>query len=151
MNFCSGMPPGKVHELAFFCFGLPGPLLSKGCSRDLGQKSGAPQAQIQRRQIQTPNSPPSDHRFKLMHSGSTRHLRVVIFRRVSTVRKKKLPLPARGFREALQKNDTCFGLVSGKRKAHKLQFCQDTGRVSQGHPTVQGVSENLGYLITPFI
>ena len=27
LNFCSGMPPGKVHELAFLWFGLPGPLL----------------------------------------------------------------------------------------------------------------------------
>ena len=26
-NFCSGMPPGKVHELTFLWFGLPGPLL----------------------------------------------------------------------------------------------------------------------------
>ena len=26
-NFCSGMPPGKVHELAFLWFGLPGWLL----------------------------------------------------------------------------------------------------------------------------
>ena len=24
LNFCSGMPPGKVHELAFLWFGLPG-------------------------------------------------------------------------------------------------------------------------------
>ena len=28
-NFCSGMPPGKVHELAFLWLGLPGPLLIK--------------------------------------------------------------------------------------------------------------------------
>ena len=28
LNFCSGMPPGKVHELTFLRFGLPGPLLS---------------------------------------------------------------------------------------------------------------------------
>ena len=27
LNFCSGMPPRKVHELAFLWFGLPGPLL----------------------------------------------------------------------------------------------------------------------------
>ena len=27
MNFCSGMPLRKVHELAFLWFGLPGPLL----------------------------------------------------------------------------------------------------------------------------
>ena len=27
MNFCSGMPPGKVHELAFLWFGLLGPRL----------------------------------------------------------------------------------------------------------------------------
>ena len=26
-NFCSGMPLGKVHELAFLWFGLPGSLL----------------------------------------------------------------------------------------------------------------------------
>ena len=28
LNFCSGMPPWKVHELAFLWFGLPGPLLN---------------------------------------------------------------------------------------------------------------------------
>ena len=28
-NFCSGMPPGKVHELAFLWFGLPGWLLTR--------------------------------------------------------------------------------------------------------------------------
>ena len=28
LNFCSGMPPGKVHELAFLWFGSPGPLLT---------------------------------------------------------------------------------------------------------------------------
>ena len=27
LNFCSGMPPGKVHELTLLWFGLPGPLL----------------------------------------------------------------------------------------------------------------------------
>ena len=27
LNFCSGMPPRKVHELTFYWFGLPGPLL----------------------------------------------------------------------------------------------------------------------------
>ena len=27
-NFCSGMPPRKVHELTFLWFGLPGPLLT---------------------------------------------------------------------------------------------------------------------------
>ena len=27
LNFCSGMPLGKVHELTFLWFGLPGPLL----------------------------------------------------------------------------------------------------------------------------
>ena len=27
LNFCSGMPLRKVHELTFFWFGLPGPLL----------------------------------------------------------------------------------------------------------------------------
>ena len=27
LNFRSGMPPGKVHELAFLWFGLPGRLL----------------------------------------------------------------------------------------------------------------------------
>ena len=27
LNFCSGMPPRKVHELTFLWFGLPGPLL----------------------------------------------------------------------------------------------------------------------------
>ena len=27
LNFCSGMPPGKAHELALLWFGLPGPLL----------------------------------------------------------------------------------------------------------------------------
>ena len=31
-NFCSGMPPGKVHELAFLWFGLPGPVLIYGKS-----------------------------------------------------------------------------------------------------------------------
>ena len=35
LNFCSGMPPGKVHELAFLWFGLPGPLLRRA------QSSGA--------------------------------------------------------------------------------------------------------------
>ena len=30
LNFCSGMPPRKVHELTFFWFGLPGSLLKKG-------------------------------------------------------------------------------------------------------------------------
>ena len=30
LNFCSGMPPGKVYELAFLWFGLPGPLLILG-------------------------------------------------------------------------------------------------------------------------
>ena len=30
LNFCSGMPLRKVHELAFFWFGLPGPLPSLG-------------------------------------------------------------------------------------------------------------------------
>ena len=50
LNFCSGMPPGKVHELAFLWFGLPGPLLTKlnrnfyfcnlsGTPRISGQKS----------------------------------------------------------------------------------------------------------------
>ena len=29
LNFCSGMPPGKVHELAFLWFGLLGPLLKQ--------------------------------------------------------------------------------------------------------------------------
>ena len=29
LNFCSGMPLRKVHELTFLWFGLPGPLLSK--------------------------------------------------------------------------------------------------------------------------
>ena len=29
-NFCSGMPPRKVHELTFLWFGLPGPLLTIG-------------------------------------------------------------------------------------------------------------------------
>ena len=29
LNFCSGMAPGKVHELAFLWFGLPGRLLKK--------------------------------------------------------------------------------------------------------------------------
>ena len=28
LNFCSGMPLGKVHELTFLWFGLPGPLLN---------------------------------------------------------------------------------------------------------------------------
>ena len=28
LNFCSGMPLRKVHELTFFWFGLPGPLLN---------------------------------------------------------------------------------------------------------------------------
>ena len=28
-TFCSGMPPRKVHELAFLWFGLPGPLLTE--------------------------------------------------------------------------------------------------------------------------
>ena len=28
------MPPGKVHELAFLWFGLPGPLLIEGFGRD---------------------------------------------------------------------------------------------------------------------
>ena len=28
LNFCSGMPLRKVHELTFFWFGLPGPLLT---------------------------------------------------------------------------------------------------------------------------
>ena len=27
LNFCSGMPTGKIHELTFLWFGLPGPLL----------------------------------------------------------------------------------------------------------------------------
>ena len=27
LNFCSGMPLRKVHELTFLWFGLPGPLL----------------------------------------------------------------------------------------------------------------------------
>ena len=27
LNFCSGMPVSKVHELTFLWFGLPGPLL----------------------------------------------------------------------------------------------------------------------------
>ena len=27
LNFCSGMPLRKVHELTLFWFGLPGPLL----------------------------------------------------------------------------------------------------------------------------
>ena len=31
LNFCSGMPLRKVHELTFFWFGLPGPLLKTGC------------------------------------------------------------------------------------------------------------------------
>ena len=29
LNFCSGMPLRKVHELTFLCVGLPGPLLIK--------------------------------------------------------------------------------------------------------------------------
>ena len=29
LNFCSGMPLRKVHELTFFWFGLPGPLVTK--------------------------------------------------------------------------------------------------------------------------
>ena len=29
LNFCSGMPLQKVHELAFLWFGLPGPLLTE--------------------------------------------------------------------------------------------------------------------------
>ena len=29
LNFCSGMPLRKVHELTFFWFGLPGPLLNQ--------------------------------------------------------------------------------------------------------------------------
>ena len=36
LNFCSGMPLGKVHELAFLWFGLPGPLLTK--SQKLAKK-----------------------------------------------------------------------------------------------------------------
>ena len=30
LNFCSGMPPRKVHKLTFLWLGLPGPLLDKG-------------------------------------------------------------------------------------------------------------------------
>ena len=30
LNFCSGMPLRKAHELAFLWFGLPGPLLNEG-------------------------------------------------------------------------------------------------------------------------
>ena len=30
LNFCSGMPLGKVHKLTFLWFGLPGPLLNGG-------------------------------------------------------------------------------------------------------------------------
>ena len=33
LNFCSGMPLRKVHELPFFWFGLPGPLLKIGASQ----------------------------------------------------------------------------------------------------------------------
>ena len=33
LNFCSGMPLRKVHELTFLWFGLPGPLLMLGCAR----------------------------------------------------------------------------------------------------------------------
>ena len=32
LNFCSGMPLRKVHELTFLWFGLPGPLLNLGRS-----------------------------------------------------------------------------------------------------------------------
>ena len=31
LNFCSGMPLRKVHELTFLWFGLPGPLLTRKC------------------------------------------------------------------------------------------------------------------------
>ena len=34
LNFCSGMPPRKVHELAFLWFGLPGPNSTKSPRRD---------------------------------------------------------------------------------------------------------------------
>ena len=33
LNFCSGMPLRKVHELAFLWFGLPGPLLILGMKK----------------------------------------------------------------------------------------------------------------------
>ena len=36
MNFCSGMPLGKVHELTFLWFGLPGRLLIFGTPELLG-------------------------------------------------------------------------------------------------------------------
>ena len=37
LNFCSGMPLRKVHELTFLWFGLPGPLLKQAlvASRDV--------------------------------------------------------------------------------------------------------------------
>ena len=38
------------------------------------------------------------------------HLRVVMFWRVPSARKKRNPLPTRGFQGALQKNDTCLTL-----------------------------------------
>ena len=31
IELCSGLPPGKVHELAFLWFGLPGALVSPDC------------------------------------------------------------------------------------------------------------------------
>ena len=41
LNFCSGMPLRKVHELAFLGFGLPGPLLilASDCRAQFGRPS----------------------------------------------------------------------------------------------------------------
>ena len=41
LNFCSGMPLGKVHKLTFFWFGLPGPLLILGALREFQGSLGA--------------------------------------------------------------------------------------------------------------
>ena len=42
LNFCSGMPLRKVHELAFLWFGLPGPLLSTWLAKGWQRVGGLP-------------------------------------------------------------------------------------------------------------
>ena len=44
LNFCSGMPLGKVHELTFLSFGLPGPLLKNEPQQERVQLKGVSQS-----------------------------------------------------------------------------------------------------------
>ena len=71
-NFCSGMPPRKVHELTFLWFGLPGPLLIKTPYRTLSPFR--PSFFWLRRRI--PEKPPSG-RYRATGGASQRQSQLI--------------------------------------------------------------------------